>query len=292
MSYDLFFFKQKSSPLTEQAIRDYLTENLTKPNEQNNQWWFENEDTGVYFCFETTDENDSENCEEVFERFSGFENLRFMFNINFIRPDFFGREAFPFVEKFITDLDLYVLNPQSESNADNPFKPKSQELYESWASTNNQASEQNFDPGDCYYPVDETNEIWRHNFNKWKLQAAYDEVYYVPKIYLVKEYKTNRIVTQTSWVENIPNVFPKADFIYLLRKRKTLLKTVEERGYIHYDTFIDQFGRFLDDIDGYKIIHPENAEKAAKAFNTIKFYAPEGGLGERVPWDKVYNTKP
>lgn len=293
MSYDLFFYRQKSSTLTEQAIRNYLAENLTKPNEQNKQWWFENEDTGVYFCFETTDENDFENYEQVFERFSEFENVRFMFNINFIRPDFFGREAFPFVEKFINDLDLYVLNPQSDNNADKPAKPKPNELYENWAKTNNQATAQNFSPTDCYYPLTETNEIWRHNFNKWNLQAKYDEVYYVPRIYLVKKHGTSQMVTQTSWGEHIPYIFPKADFIYLVREKKTFIKTIVERGYIHYETFLTQFGSFLDDVEeGYKLITPENAEKAAKLFNTIKFDMKDGKLGERISWDKVYNSKP
>ncbi len=58
MSYELFFYKKKDSQVTEQTIRTYLRENLTKPNEQNNQWWFENEDTCVYFSFETTDKDD------------------------------------------------------------------------------------------------------------------------------------------------------------------------------------------------------------------------------------------
>lgn len=292
MSYDLFFYKQKGSTLTKQTIRNYLAENLTQPNEQNNQWWFENDDTGVYFCFETTDNNDFENYAERFECFSDFDNVRFMFNINFIRPDFFGREAFPFVEKFIKDLGLYVLNPQSENNPDFPLKPMPDELYNNWASTNNTSTAENFKKGDCYYPLADCNEIWRHNYNKWNLQAKYDEIYYVPLVYLVNEYKTNQIVTQTSWVEHIPNIFPKADFIFMIRKKKTLLKLIEERGYIYYKTFIDQFGDFLDDIEGYKIIHPENSEKAAKLFDTLKFDIKAGKLGEIISWDKVYNSRP
>ncbi|MBO9683837.1 MAG: hypothetical protein J7502_14400 [Flavisolibacter sp.] len=212
MSYDLFFYKQKGSPLIGQAIRDYLAENLTKPNEQNTQWWFDNEDTGVYFCFETTDEGDFENYNELFEGFDGFENVRFMFNINFIRPDFFGQDAFLFVEKFIKDLDLYVLNPQSENSPGNPSKPGVNELYKNWAAINNASTAESFGKDDCYYPLVECNEIWRHNYNKWNLQAQYNEVYYVPKVYLIKEYNTNRIVTQTSWVEKATKLFNTLKF--------------------------------------------------------------------------------
>lgn len=292
MSYDLFFYKQKGSPLTELTIRNYLAENLTKPNEQNTQWWFENEDTGVYFCFETTHESEFENYSELFESFKEFDNVRFMFNINFIRPDFFGLEAFPIVEKFIHDLDLYVLNPQSDYNPDIPSKPKTNELYENWSVTNETSTAASFDKDDCYYPLADCNKIWEHNYNKCKLQADYEELYYVPKLYLVKEYKTNRIVTRTSWVEHIPNIFPKADFIFMVRERKTLLNTVKERGYILYETFINKFGHLLDDIEGYKIIHPENAEKAAKIFDNLKFDVKDGKLGGIVSWDKVYNARP
>jgi len=294
MSYDLFFYKQKGSLLAEQDIRDYLANNLTKPNERNNQWWFENEDTGVYFCFETTDESDFENYNEIFERFTGFENTRFMFNINFIRPDFFGKEAFSFVEKFVQNLDLYVLNPQSEFNPDNPYKPNKNELYENWASTNETATAEHFGEGDFYYPEDETNAIWRHNYNKWNLQAQYKEMYYVPRIYLVKEYKTGQTVTLTSWTEHIPNIFPPADYIFILRKKKKFFKSVIEHGYISYKTLVEKFGHLLDDIDieGYKIIHPENAEKAAYLFNSLKFDIEDKQLGEVVSWDKVFNAKP
>lgn len=294
MSYDLFFYKKQDSQVTEQTIRTYLTENLTKPNEQNNQWWFENEDTGVYFSFETTDKNDYEDFDQLFESFDEFENTRFLFNLNFIRPDFFGRESFAFVEKFIKDLNLYTLNPQSENCPDMPYKPQPNELHANWTITNNTAIKDNFSKKDCYYPLAETNEIWNHNFNKWNLQAKYDEEYYVPKIYLIEQYKTKKIVTQTSWVKHIPNIFPKADYILMLRDKKTMFKTVEESGFISYDTFIKTFGDLLNDIDipGYKIIHPENAEKASNLFNTVKFDVKVSKLGERISWDSVYNVKP
>lgn len=130
MSYDLYFYKKKNSELLEKDIRDYLRTELTEPNEQNNQWWFDNEDTGVYFCFEATDAEDSDDYKELFESFSEFDNMGFLFNLNFIRPEFFGLEAFLFVEKFIEDLDLYVLNTQSEKSSHIPYKPERNELYQ------------------------------------------------------------------------------------------------------------------------------------------------------------------
>lgn len=295
MSYDLYFYKSKTSILSEQDIRNYLAENLTSSNEQNNQWWFDNEDTGTYFSFETTDKSDFEKYDELFNCFTEFDDLQFMFNLNFVRPDFFGREAFLFVERFIADLDLYTLNPQSENNADNPYKPIANELYENWALTNDSAVKENFDNESCFYPMDKTNEIWKHNFNRLNLQAKYDEVYYVPRLYLMEEYKTRKILTQTSWAKHYAYIIPKADYILIVRDKKSLFKTEEtESGFISYRTFIETFENYFDDLDlpDYKMIRPENAEKASTHFNNIKFDKKIDKLGLRIPWDTVCNSKP
>ncbi|CAN5393655.1 hypothetical protein BH11BAC5_BH11BAC5_47550 [soil metagenome] len=294
MSYDLYFYKSKKATLSEQDISNYLTENLASPNEQNNQWWFDNEDTGTYFCFETTDENEFENYNEVFNCFTEFDSVQFMFNLNFVRPDFFGREAFMFVERFIADLDLYVLNPQSGGNTETPYKPKKGDLYENWALANHSAAKERFDNESCFYPMDQTNRIWQHNFNRLGLQAKHDEVYYVPRIYLMEEYKTKKILTQTSWVKHYAYIIPKVDYILIVRHKKSLIKTEEtENGFISYKTFIETFGDYFDDLDltDYKIIRPENTDKVSKLFNSIKFEKKTDKLGLRIPWETVFNSR-
>ena len=122
MSYDLYFYKSKKTNITESQISKYLSANLIPVNKEGNQWFFENEDTDVYFSIEINDPNDEPDTIELFESFAEFDNTGFSFNINFMRPSFFGEEAFLFVEKFIQDLDLFVLNPQQDF--DLPYKPK------------------------------------------------------------------------------------------------------------------------------------------------------------------------
>jgi hypothetical protein len=65
------------------------------------------------------------NC---YENFTDLDNIYFTFNLNYLRPDFFGQFAFEFVDKFVKDLDLFVLNPQSTTDPDNPIKPMKDEL--------------------------------------------------------------------------------------------------------------------------------------------------------------------
>jgi hypothetical protein len=169
------------------------------------------------------------------------------------------------------------------------------ELYDNWSNINATAVRENFEKKSYYFPLNECNEIWKHNYNKLNLQAKFDEIYYVPKIYLVEELKTKRILTQTSWTRHIPNIFPKADYILIFRNKNTIVKSGEGFGFISYNTFIKLFGDLLDNIDelpNYKIIHPENAGKASEIFNSLKFEIKSDKLGKRISWDKVYNDRP
>lgn len=67
--------------------------------------------------------------------FDDFENLNFTFSINFIVP-FWGYEAFPFIDKMIADLDLYVLNPQDDTDLDNPRKYEPGYFQKQWSKQN------------------------------------------------------------------------------------------------------------------------------------------------------------
>jgi hypothetical protein len=223
MSYDLYFYKKKQATLTEAQIKQYLTVNLDSTSENKKQWFAENEDTETYFFIEQNEPETDEEAIEVFESFEDFENTRFSFNLNFIRPDFFGQNAFKFVDKIIKGLDLFVLNPQSSTDADNPFKPNPEELYNNWSSLNARHCVDLFK--ECalvYYPLDKSNEFYEYNAAKEKLQNQLGGNYYVPKLYLFKRKADDKIITISTWTEHITNVFPPADIEGFLRQWKKL----------------------------------------------------------------------
>ena len=154
MSYDLYFYKRKSSGLTESQIAEYLNNNLTSTSESDTQWFVEDEDAETYFSLDQNEPETDEETIELFENFADFDNTHFTFNLNYLRPDFFGQYAFEFVDKFIKDLDLFVLNPQSTADPDNPIKPKEFELYENWSETNSRNSANFFkEYGLEFYPL-------------------------------------------------------------------------------------------------------------------------------------------
>lgn len=109
MSYDLYFYKSKGITLSEEQIGNYLTENLVPKNANVNQWFYENQDTDVYYSFDQNESQDDPESIELYESFKDFDNTHFSFNLNFMRPCFFGLEAFKFVEHFIKDLNYQYL---------------------------------------------------------------------------------------------------------------------------------------------------------------------------------------
>ena len=93
-----------------------------------NQIVYENETTGVFCLFETYESEDEEEND-----FGDIEDTNLCFNINYVRPDFFGIESFKIVDKLTEKFDLYVLDPQAEGE---PLKYKKGELLKSWLKSN------------------------------------------------------------------------------------------------------------------------------------------------------------
>jgi hypothetical protein len=295
MSYDLYFYKRKNSDLTESQIADYLTNNLNSTSTSNTNWFVENEDTETYFSFDQNDPEDDEDSIEFFENFADFENTHFTFNLNYVRPDFFGQFAFMFVNKLLNDLDLYVLNPQSTTDPDFPKKSKDNELYENWSETNSKNSASFFKEFELeFYPLEKSNDFYNNNHNKLAIQEKLGDNYYVPKLYFFKKKLDGQIVTICTWTEHIPNVFPPADYFLLIKKYKKLFWTVEEVGLISADTFKERFGSYVDNFEfkNCKIIHPDKAEKVKDIFNSTKIEFKLADFAERMQIEKLVNIKP
>ncbi len=133
MSFDLYFYKRKECQLTEEQVGKYLTNNLPYNNSDHpRQWSYENPTSGVYFSIEWNEPENEVDSIETFDNFKDFASLNFSFSINFSRPKFFGVEIFPIIEAFIRDLDLYVLDPQDETDPENPRKFPTGYFQDQW----------------------------------------------------------------------------------------------------------------------------------------------------------------
>lgn len=293
MSYDLYFYKPKGTNLSEKQVANYLTENLVPENENGDQWFYKNEDTEVYYSFDQNEPEDDPESIELYEHFKDFDNTHFSFNLNFMRPGFFGLEAFQFIEQFTKDLNLSVLNPQSASEY--PYKPTKEELFDNWNKTNLQASSDHFDKlQSCYISAVKSNEIWDYNFNRRRLQNELGNQYFVPKIFFFKTKQTNEVITVTSWTEHIPSVIPPADYFLLTRQYKKLFRTVKDNVLVSRENLLKSFSPYFDDFKfkDCKIIHASNSIKIKNEFNSIKSEQTLSDFAERLPMENLYNSKP
>lgn len=295
MSFDLHFYTKRNREVSDKHIADYLRQNGCVREGEYPQWFYGNEVTGVYFSFEMQLESDDPEEIKLFDSFKDFNNTSLTFTLNFIRPNFFGLEAFPFVEKFMSELDLYALNPQSSGDPDNPRQESADEYYADWSQPNLTVSSDYFDEfGLVHFPIEKSNDYWRYNFHKNELQEKLGDDYFVPSLILVRQAATGSPVTLSTWTQHIPNVFPPADFVAIVRKRKKFFRTVDETGLISRDNFETTFADYLEPLDfkGCKIIHPERAAAAADLFNSVTFdEALEGFMGEQLDTDHITNAQ-
>ena len=290
MSYDLFFYKRKDNNLTTDQIGEYLSNKLTAVNENGNQWLFENENTEVYYSFETNDPDEEDEVEDLPDSFKDFVNTGIAFNLNFIRPSFFGQEAFIFVETFIDELDLFVMNPQGDD--DSLSKPSKKFLFKNWNKTNIWASKEHFDDASLFCPIDKSNRVWEYNYKRQQIQNEIGEDYFVSRNFFFKETQTNKVVTLSMWTEHIPNILPITDYYLLGRKYKKLFKTVEDLVLLTRDDFNSTFSSYFETytVSETIIIHPDKAVSIEKVFNSVKSNLNFKKHLERIAADSITNA--
>jgi hypothetical protein len=298
MSFDLYFYKRKDNQLTEQKVAQYINDNIPhNDNGHPRQWSYENPATGVYFLIDWNEpEEDAENI-EIFDSFHDYQYLNFSFSINFFRPQFFGFEIFPIIEKFINDLDVYVLDPQDETDPDNPRKFPQGYFQEQWIRHNDKVTLDQFNKLKfLFLPVEKSNYLWWFQMHREELQRSLTEDIFVPGYFVLKNKENEQLYTACVWPEHIPIILPPVDYLIVHKKYKKLFKTVEENGLVSYDTIISQFGEYFEDFEyslpDLKVIRQSNADQIENKFNALKLGKTVTDFGSGVAFDSFVNVKP
>lgn len=284
MSYDLYFYKHKDCKTTDSDIRSYLTERFQNTGNID-QFWYENEETGVYFSFEYNKADPED------EPLDGFDNTNWAFNINFLRPQFFGLEAFPFVERFINDLDLVVINPQGMGD-ETPVRLSYKDIFENWSNINARHCSDYFEEyGLCYLDLDKSNRSWEFNHNRLALQDQLGDMTFVPGIFYIKKHETELVYTLSVWPEHISTIIPEVDYFIIKKKIKKFFGIKESSGLIPYETIKNTFRDFISKDNGYEIISPSDSLKIGKQFNDLEYYCDLKDFGSGLTIDKIVNYK-
>ena len=298
MSYDLYFYKRKSSSLSEQQVRDYLNNsNYFALDENGNQWNYHNEETGVYFGIDWNEPNTEAEDIEIWDSFEDYENLNFYFTINFIRPNFFGYESFPILDELLDDLDLYVLNMQDEIDPDNPQKFEKGYLENQWIVQNEKLVKDNFETFQVdFYSKENSDYIWNYQFNRNQLQDNLNEDIFVAGYILLKTINDGRIYRICVWPNHIPIIIPPVDFIIIQKNYKKFFRNVEESGLVSIQQIESKLGKYFEEfeceIPNLKVVYQESADKIKKEFNDLKIESQINDFGNLISLDRLVNVKP
>lgn len=282
MSYDLYFYTKTEDAISKSDIEAYINMLPHVEQEADNEWVYINEDTGVYGTFMYTQPSKDDQVED------GFSFTNFSFNINLIRPQFFGKECFDMVDKLTADIGLYVLNPQTEE-APKQFAPG--ELGTDWQTTNDRIAAMQFDEFNLNYldPVI-SNDLWAFNFNRQSLQKQLGDYYFVPEVFYLA--KDGEVVTLCVWSEHMAFALPSVDYVFIQRKIKKWFRTKTEEGLIAYDDLLSVLGKYFADETSYKLLHPEASFQLASLYNSLPLMTNFADIGERIAPDSFVNVKP
>jgi hypothetical protein len=290
LSYDLNFCKGKNSTYNWGDLSDWCLR--CSPNFRKSaaaQVWYENEATGVYFSFEQQDADWVKEQAELSD-LSALTDLTF--NINFLRPTFFGREAMPFVTAAAKQFGLLISNPQADEI---PVEADANALILNYVDHNARAAAAYLAQEDSSLTVMDSKRsavFFRHNSQYSRLIKRYKNDYFVPRMFLCRKKSTNEILTFTTVSAAVFAILPETDMVVLTRERKRLFKKEMELMFMRYDEFRALMGQIVSDTNhpGMYVISEEQVDAAEKVINNLRFEKNEDFEG--ISPDRVIDFVP
>lgn len=295
MSYDIYFYKKKDSPLTVPQVADYLNKQLPhNTSKTTTAWHYENPDTGVYFSITTAAANDD--VVKELDVYAGYKLLPYVLHINLLRPHYFGVEAFGIVGAMIDRLVLYLLNPQHKVDDSKVTHYTGDMLLADWASHNEQVVLQKATKfGVPHMALARAMNIWQYQFGIEQLQQKLGAGIYVSSYLLIKSKENGKLYTACVWPECIPVVLPPVDFVIIHKKYKRFLINYEEQGMIAYNQLMQQlsasFEPFTTTVDGVVILRPAKAASIVSKFNDLPLIGEVKNFGTLIAMDGFVTIK-
>jgi hypothetical protein len=246
MSYDLYF-KPRTGRITSEEFERYFS-GRNHYKVELPQAWYQNEDTGVYFVFQITDDV----SDEEGERFD------ISLNINFFRPSYFILEAEPEVSEFVRKLDLLVSDPQVGGMGDGEYQPEL--LANGWNKGNefgySAILKQHSDPAAIsHLPTSLLNNAWRWNYGRSSLQQHLGGTKFVPQVmFLVVDGKPS---TAATWPDGIPIAIPDVDYFIVPRKElapKKFFRRIEDRTVVPAAAVRQIFEKYSRKVGGERFL--------------------------------------
>ncbi len=216
MSYDLYFQCKNGQSLSKESFIHYFSGRPWYKIEQN-QAFYDNQDTGVYFCFDYQAENDTGNEDNEAEN-----DYIVSFNINFNRPHIFGLEAETEIKSFVAEFDLNIFDPQTNGMGEGPYSTEG--FLRGWNEGNlfgisaivGHGGKNGF-TAISTLPYADIERYWKWNFSREKLRTKLGNSLFVPRIMFCEV--QNKVNSFIVWGDAMPIVLPKVDIVVLFKQQ-------------------------------------------------------------------------
>lgn len=281
MSYDLFL--RREAPFTADEFREFFSARRHY-HLGDQEAVYENPDTGVYFSFRHVAGGDGDGID---------------FNMNYLRPHFFGLEAAPVLRRVIEELRFAIDDPQREGMGEGPFSEEG--FLRGWNAGNAAGFRaalgpmSGLEPGEILTrPAGELEAIWRWNVARQDLPDGQEGDLFVPLVRWVMS--RDGLRSTALWPDGIPELLPAVDVIMLRRERlappRALRQREKELFVASREELEARFGPF-DRTDRplryRRFDHPEDPPAAIRDF-FVGLGGPEPTLS-RVAMDRVLDAE-
>ena len=216
MSYDLLFAIKKGKHFDAKRVADQLRKRPHWAKQNESQWLYQNEETGVYGVLDVGSPGDDEEALPA-----GFAPAALAANLNYARPSFFAHEFLPEVAWLAAALDLWIIDPQSEGLGAGigPKRAVAPELVDCWE-RNNAAAIRALESGQHAELLrmgrDAALAAWRYMHAREQIQKKVGNSVYACKVQFVRQKGAASVLRYAAWVEGNPSVIPESDVVALV----------------------------------------------------------------------------
>jgi hypothetical protein len=197
--------------------KDIYNDLLAQPNVKDNgegDLFYLNEDTNVSFYLKQATTKNSP---------KGFTHLKLAFLVPLGKPEFFGLEAFPIIEKVCKNHNLLL----DIANAGKPKTYTAAQLHKAWLKLNDEQQQklwrEDVNKRLGYMPRKISNDIWRYLLQSSELQQSFKKARnktIVCKPMSYRNFDTGNVTTVIPWLDyhKVPFIIPPhTDYVFRIR---------------------------------------------------------------------------
>ena len=284
MSFDLFFCWDRQERINFEAVCSW-SDALAYFERNDNQLWYRNEDTGVYFSLDFEGKQPAEG--EGPEIPEGYFDTGLSFNLNFNRPSYFGYEAMPFVENLSKRFGLFAFDPQARDLKHQLWRDvNSNDLLQGWFENNRNAILTMIEHVGLETPpqmlLAKSMYRWNYSIKKKDFQRKCGDQIFVPALSPIRRRGSSQVQLAFVYTQNVPCLVPDSDWVLVVRQKKAHVWSAaqSEVGILSARCFRELASGHMENFDStegsLQVLSPKATSDLNKRIRSCEFeYAKE-----------------